>query len=127
MNWILEHHNYIFVTVGLLLSVIAFIYFLLRNREGNTLKGAIWINDIDPNEMACGMKYCPFHRWTSIFFHEAAIESICNLPGDKDGNVLVMGPNYHERSIYVAGKNGENWSCTRRTDHCLKVKPPKRR
>ena len=126
MNWTPEHYNYIFVAVGVLLLALAFIYILLRNR-GGTLRGAIVISDIDPNEMASGMKYCPFHQWTSIFFHQAPIESICNLPGNADSNVLVMGPNCHERSISVVGKNGKNWSCTRRTDHCLKVKPPKRR
>lgn len=77
------------------------------------------------HELACGMKRCPFHRWTVVSNSTGMpIDSICTLPGD-GGNVLSCAPFNEGKDLERRLKiNGQRCgSPIKRLPKCLKVKP----
>jgi hypothetical protein len=80
-------------------------------------------NDKVPgSDLACGMKFCPFHRWATIS-SPGPIDSICTLPGE-GGNVIDCSP-FHQpdREVEMREEDGTLHVEHRRLPKCLAVKP----
>lgn len=74
----------------------------------------------DVSDLACGMKFCPFHKWANLSGLRGPIDSICDLPGD-GGNILqmVLHDPWDEKWSF---KQGDTLRI-RRLSKCLKIRP----
>jgi len=91
--------------------------------EGTVAK--IVICKDDPEQLACGVNTCPFHRVANITGLVQPAEDICDLPGE-GGNILFMNCEANVRAQfqrYYKVRGVTNLSL-RRLPKCLNAKPP---
>ena len=91
----------------------------------SSLTEQIVIYKEDPTGLSCGMKSCPFHRWTNLGGHAdtSPIDSYCALPGD-EGNVLMhVGHNQEQFETSFQDSHGQSMRSVKRAQNCLSAMP----